>query len=152
MRNAPARRKPALAFLHSCRARELLSCRALALWSQKKKWHGRFEALGVNLLYVFTPMLRPLVEHYPATIKQMLAQQPVRPSQPVHRLGRLMWVTKLRSCMLAFFSMLNTTISHPHKQLSYTPRDKPHSILEWQSAKIIIHQRINPSRSGHPPT
>ena len=24
----------------------------------KKKWHGRFEALGVKLLYVFTPMLR----------------------------------------------------------------------------------------------
>ena len=26
----------------------------------KKKWHGRFQALGVKLLYVFTPMLRPL--------------------------------------------------------------------------------------------
>ena len=24
----------------------------------KKKWHGRFEALGVKLLHVFTPMLR----------------------------------------------------------------------------------------------
>ena len=57
----------------------------------------------------------------PDIMHDMLAQQPLRPSQPVHRLGRLMWVTKLRSCMLAFFSMVNTTQQVIHRSNCHTP-------------------------------
>ena len=55
---APARRIAGTGIDGFCQCASKLS--VARSYGTKKKWRGRFQALGVKLLYVFTPMLRPL--------------------------------------------------------------------------------------------